>query len=209
MSDQADARAREVAKWQCSSLERVPLLDGLHLYLLAMKPGPIGCPGVFRDSLLERLEREPGLREQSEPIHAFCRRLRAALHSSVPSKHELEQFVAEIRDLTGWDSEGRKNGRLFTVEEATRERLLADLSQRMAETSQDGVLVTLDQAAAVVGVSKRTLERLKARGRLPEPFRKGGRGEAGLWRWCDIRPALTAVAKRPLPFRFPTTPPVD
>jgi hypothetical protein len=50
-------------------------------------------------------------------------------------------------------------------------------------------LVTLRQAAAAVGRSKRTLEKLKARG-MPRPAALGGRGRAALWRWSELRPWL-------------------
>ncbi len=63
--------------------------------------------------------------------------------------------------------------------------------------------VTLDQAAAMAGVSKRTLERYSSEGGLPEPDRRGGGGKPNLWKWSRIRPALQEHFRPDLPVRFP------
>jgi hypothetical protein len=66
-------------------------------------------------------------------------------------------------------------------------------------------LVTLDQIAAAVNHSKRTLERRKTRGELPPPDVEGGGGRADRWEWSTIRPWLMKTFKlpKPLPERFP------
>ncbi len=65
--------------------------------------------------------------------------------------------------------------------------------------------VTLDKMAAIVGRSKRTLEKLKTRGRnsLPPPDIEGGGGRADEWLWATVRPWLEGEYGRELPERFP------
>ena len=65
-------------------------------------------------------------------------------------------------------------------------------------------LVTLDQAAAMVHRSKRTLERHKTRGTLPAPAVEGGGGRADLYEWTILRPWLTGEFGIQLPDRYPT-----
>jgi hypothetical protein len=68
--------------------------------------------------------------------------------------------------------------------------------------------VTLNQMAAVVGRSKRTLEKYKtqpprrAAGPMPGPEVEGGGGRADEWKWSAIRPWLEQVFGRRLPDRF-------
>ncbi|MFI5457595.1 MAG: hypothetical protein ACHRXM_19305, partial [Isosphaerales bacterium] len=63
-------------------------------------------------------------------------------------------------------------------------------------------LVTLDQAAARVHRSKRTLERYKTKGTLPEPTVEGGGGKFALYDWKIMRPWLTKEFGVILPERF-------
>ncbi len=61
--------------------------------------------------------------------------------------------------------------------------------------------VTLDQAAAMVSRSKRTLERYK--NQMPEPsVRGGGKGKPDEWDWAILRPWLEGQFDRKLPERF-------
>jgi hypothetical protein len=64
-------------------------------------------------------------------------------------------------------------------------------------------LVTLDQMAAAVSRSKRTLERHKTNGTLPEPYSEGGGGKFALYDWKVVRPWLEAEFGVTLPVRFP------
>jgi hypothetical protein len=57
--------------------------------------------------------------------------------------------------------------------------------------------VTLDQAAALVNRTKRTLEKLKKQ--MPPPRVKGGGGKAAEWAWSELRPWLEEKFERPLP----------
>jgi hypothetical protein len=63
--------------------------------------------------------------------------------------------------------------------------------------------VTLDQAAALVHTSKRTLERYKTDGILPDPVREGGGGKYALYDYKVLRPWLMEKFKLTLPERFP------
>ena len=65
--------------------------------------------------------------------------------------------------------------------------------------------VTLDQAAAWVNRSKRTLERHKGKG-LPEPAIRGGGGKPSEWIWSELRPWLEETFDRRLPVRLPDGP---
>jgi hypothetical protein len=66
--------------------------------------------------------------------------------------------------------------------------------------------VTLDQIAAVVNRSKRSLERYKTRKTdpLPTPDVEGGGGKPAEWDWENIRPWLEREFGRTLPKRYPS-----
>jgi hypothetical protein len=66
--------------------------------------------------------------------------------------------------------------------------------------------VTLDQAAALVSRSKRTLEKYKQREKnpLPSPDVEGGGGRPDEWRWTRIRPWLEQEFGRSLPEQYPS-----
>jgi hypothetical protein len=71
------------------------------------------------------------------------------------------------------------------------------------DTAELPDLVTLDQAAAVVHISKRTLERYKTGGALPDPIREGGGGKPALYDWKIMGPWLTKTFGINLPEKFP------
>jgi hypothetical protein len=65
-------------------------------------------------------------------------------------------------------------------------------------------LVTLNQAASMAHKSKRTLERYKTKGNLPDPAVEGGGGRAALYDWKVIRPWLESeFGIKKLPEEFP------
>lgn len=64
-------------------------------------------------------------------------------------------------------------------------------------------LVTLNQAAAIVNASKRTLERHKTKGELPDPAVEGGAGKAARYDWKVMRPWLESKFAMKLPEHFP------
>jgi hypothetical protein len=59
--------------------------------------------------------------------------------------------------------------------------------------------VTLNQAAAPIHRSKRTLERYKTNGKLPEPAVEGGGGKPDLYDWKVMRPWLESEFRMILP----------
>jgi hypothetical protein len=61
--------------------------------------------------------------------------------------------------------------------------------------------VTLQQAAAIVSRSKRTLEKHKAT--MPVPRISDGGGKPDEWAWSELRPWLEQYSGRTLPERFP------
>jgi len=63
--------------------------------------------------------------------------------------------------------------------------------------------VTLNQVCPLAGITKRTLERYLQDGKLPPPDVPGGLGRANKWYWNSLRKSLEAVAKKPLPEKFP------
>ena len=64
--------------------------------------------------------------------------------------------------------------------------------------------VTLDQMAATVSRTKKTLERYKAKGELPPPDVEGGGGKPDEWQWSKVKPILEKHFSRKLPERFPS-----
>ena len=62
-------------------------------------------------------------------------------------------------------------------------------------------IVTLQQAAAMVNRSKRTLEKHKTE--MPAPRISDGGGKPDEWEWSELRPWLEKYSSRTLPKRFP------
>jgi hypothetical protein len=75
-----------------------------------------------------------------------------------------------------------------------------DWAQRQ-QASAPECLVNLAQAAAMVNLSKRSLERYKPK--MPPPSAVGGKGRADQWEWRVIRPWLQTTFGHSLPERFP------
>jgi hypothetical protein len=74
-----------------------------------------------------------------------------------------------------------------------------------APSEEDPQHVTLDQAAAIVHRSKRTLEKHMTREKnpLPAPDTRGVGGHANEWVWATLRPWLEREYCKPLPEHFP------
>jgi hypothetical protein len=87
-------------------------------------------------------------------------------------------------------------------------KIIAGLKQEMAALGRSpalGQYVTLDEMAAIVNRSKRTLEKLKDRKKdpLPPPDIEGGGGKPHEWLWSTVRPWLEKEYGRTLPAEFP------
>jgi hypothetical protein len=68
-------------------------------------------------------------------------------------------------------------------------------------------LVTLDQAAAMVSRSKRTLEKYKSKESFPRPAVEGGGGKPDFWHWTDMRRWLEGEFDVELPEKHPANRP--
>jgi hypothetical protein len=82
------------------------------------------------------------------------------------------------------------------------------LDSTLPTPTSDGIpmcYVTLDNMAASVSRSKRTLEKLKTRKKnpLPAPDVEGGGGKPDEWLWSAVRPWLEKEYRRKLPEQFP------
>jgi hypothetical protein len=87
---------------------------------------------------------------------------------------------------------------------AAQERPSEDSTQ---PNNHDCEYVTLNQMAGWVNRSKRTLERLKAQGKLPDPDAEGGGGgKSDEWLWSKVRPILETEYGKSLPEHLPTAP---
>jgi hypothetical protein len=91
---------------------------------------------------------------------------------------------------------------------ARRRLLVSKATHRLGYPKEQ--YVTLDQMAAIVGRSKRTLEHKKKakKNPLPSPDIKGGGGKPDEWKWSKARPWLEHEYCRQLPERFPAKRPI-
>ena len=93
-------------------------------------------------------------------------------------------------------------GRYHKNTKATLDRLLSAAAGE-ADGNELDDLVTLDQAAAMVHRSKRSLQRHVHKGDLPKADIKGGFGKASRWYWSNLRPSLEKLFVPDLPKKFP------
>ena len=95
--------------------------------------------------------------------------------------------------------------RMLTAAMQWANQQAAETTERTANEDDIKQYVTLDRLAAIVGRSKRTLEKLRTRkaNPLPDPDIDGGGGKPNEWVWSMIRPWLEAEYKRVLPEHFP------
>lgn len=111
-------------------------------------------------------------------------------------------FVPRIQALAG---ELGQIGRTFAhvPPEALAEAQNSDTSHSADAVSATDDIVTLDQAAALVKQSKRTLERWLKDGKLPAPDIVGGGGKAHRWIWARIREPLQNQSGLIMPAKSP------
>lgn len=110
------------------------------------------------------------------------------------------------------DEEHKESQRILCVKLIGETGLMADfveaLESRLADSGTEETLddiVTLNQAAALAGQSKRNLERYMQNDSLPVPDFPGGEGKAHKWLWGNLRPALEKLVNRKLPKKFPSS----
>jgi hypothetical protein len=111
------------------------------------------------------------------------------------------RFADRLLQLRTWCREGIRAKRSGSTGPGPHDPESPDHSNGAGATPDD--LVTLDQAAAAVSQSKRTLERYVSDGKLPAPDFPGGGGKANRWYWSKILPALREHFHPDLPDRFP------
>jgi hypothetical protein len=174
---------------ECERL-RQPLSDNPSLFLFG---APESIEGLWRE--MERIAMEgigvavpprPDLLRNPPPeLDRFVRCLRDDRESSLA-------FEADVRDA------------INIVVAWCWKRIEDDATAR--NEGEPIQYVTLDQAAAVVNRSKKTLERLKSRKNnpLPNPDIEGGGGKPDEWNWDTIRPWMEKEYKRPLSRKYST-----
>lgn len=111
---------------------------------------------------------------------------------------EVMRALAEVRDAV------RRNGEEVKALRQELAGVEATKNQRVppfAPPTPDEQLVTLDQIAARMRMSKRSLERYKKE--MPPAVMRGRRGRTARWVWATIRPWLEETFGCQLPERFP------
>ena|SRR5581483_11146216 len=81
------------------------------------------------------------------------------------------------------------------------DRMQTVLYENPTELDVEDALITLDQIAAMVHRSKRTLQRCLTK--MPDPRIPGGGGRPSMWAWSEVRPWLQEFYRTDLPERFP------
>ena len=130
------------------------------------------------------------------------RKIAGKLLPGFEAPRDIEKIAALLcKELGLQPSEFTKlkaKGRLAFAETALANR-------NATQTTQIDELVTLNQAAPLAGVSKRTLERWLQEGELPNPDVPGGDGRAHKWHWQTLRAALQEKISKSLPEKYPGT----
>lgn len=145
-------------------------------------------------------------RERTTAIHDLCRSLKAACLTKKqrtpplmvlrPMWPVLDRLDAEVDAMLDWsEARGIPPGQVT----------VADYLVKTVEISHVPQYVTLDQCAAMVNRSKRTLESQKKNADFPSPTVKGGGGKPDEWDWQSIRPWLERTYNKLLPVKFPTS----
>jgi hypothetical protein len=164
--------------------------------------GLFGQAAALRDCLRER--NEPGL--TLPELETLADRARKA---AVDVRKEIRRLWTprklSTNDLVGDSRKRRAVEAVYLVARTLRPQVTVrsgwsgylhdleaavDMLQGVAPAPDQ--YVTLDQAAAMVHRSKRTLERYKSRKSdpLPDPDISGGGGRADEWKWSTMRPWL-------------------
>jgi hypothetical protein len=178
------------------------------------------------DAMVERgLELDPSLVVEADYQFAIlAERVVERQRRGYPPAHgfaEYLDFPFELDDVDGpgrlvafWEEIACRGP--MALDETTyglAKNLQRDLMARLEdvgsrdESSQgeEDDLVTLDQAAAMAHTSKRTLERHKTRGTLPDPAVDRGSGRSHLYSWREMAPWLETEFGVKQPSRFPAS----
>jgi len=118
-----------------------------------------------------------------------------------PGKPRVLPWTGDLGDLRHWGLDAKAIvARLRWEYVKVKERRAASQPQNGDGATVD-CYVTLQQAAAIVSRSKRTLEKHKAE--MPAPRISDGGGKPDEWAWSELRPWLEKYSGRILPERFP------
>jgi hypothetical protein len=151
--------------------------------------------GLFTDPF--QIEKRAG------EIALDLKQLEFLASGATPGEQRLGmRFVPRIQALAG---ELGQIGRTFAhvPPEARAEAQNSDTSHSADAVSATDDIVTLDQAAALVKQSKRTLERWLKDGKLPAPDIVGGGGKAHRWIWARLREPLQNQSGLIMPAKSP------
>jgi hypothetical protein len=156
--------------------------------------------GPFRDEDEETLTP----REALDRYFSRCNKGATKLDVEIPD----EWMRSEVYIKVPYEIEQARKALVFLTGEIARlekdEVPITPAAAQPASVTEDD-LVTLDQAAAVVQQSKRTLERYVGNNRLPKPDLPGGGGRPHRWYWQNLKPALERHFRPNLPARFPSS----
>ena len=118
--------------------------------------------------------------------------------------YPIREAVARFFDGGWWQAKTLRN-----LGVAVGRERVALFPMPPADPSSEGTpvehesYVTFDMLANYLRVTKKTMERRYAGGKLCEPDIEGGGGKAHQWKYARIRPFLEAEFARQLPERWP------
>jgi hypothetical protein len=146
---------------------------------------------------------------QKRVREAIVRLAEPLMHLAV--RPEVGEDPAKLRDLIlGWvPGVVKSNPQHLIAAKHFVGNLVLKLENFLAEPRNPNAVqyVTLAQIAALVQMSKRTLE--NCRRKMPDPDILGGGGKASKWKWHQIRPWLETHFGVSLPTRLPEFGPHD
>jgi hypothetical protein len=120
--------------------------------------------------------------------------------------------IIRLRDRLSRESGGENAKAVYTVDGLFEDAAHAlDQLHGAAKATRDGTatiaedMIDLDQAAALVNRSKRTLKRalIDPKKKMPAPMIKGSGGKKSEWRYQELKPWLEKEYGRNLPSRPP------
>ncbi len=121
-------------------------------------------------------------------------------------REEIPRFDAQLTALVTWVS------KLALAEAASegageRDSMEAGNGQQAALAHVNSQYVTVDQAAALVQRSKKTVAKWLNQDGAPLAAVEGGGGKAHEYLWSDLKPFLELKTSRNLPAEYPQLPP--
>lgn len=148
-------------------------------------------------------------RQTPKQLRAYCWELCEELTRNPPFVFELLRMPSVWKAMWLMPGTTAPPPMPQNLAEIDKIRAAVDEAMRWCDENEDATnddatvecLVTLQQAAAMVSRSKKTLERRKKN--MPIPKVSGGGGKPDEWEWSELRPWLEKEFERKLPERFP------